>query len=428
MGVVGNKKIRFTRFLRAAAAGTLFDRPDFISPFTVRKTAQPAMFDVLQASADDVDQILEKLLDHFKNVALLCAAGDGLSFARTLQAIAADIRRFHDRGPLVLPILGLSPHLEFHVAHAGWRNYRPYLNLFGRLLDNWQMSQTDILVSQWNAVRFELMKMVRSHSEYFLELSRTPGAPDIARPQDFLSGAEQNIDLRWSFSFLNDFGYLWLDLMQSRRSKKLKHIVQLMCEFLPFGRTCEANKTNYGCMTIMFVYFNQALHPDIQKLYSSIQTLPTGSRSAAPGSEVGLDWFPEELNLFLKADVQDHISRELINKRIRDHEFLSTADAALMDFVHQHRASAVDKMKKMDTDVEQIKAFLRQSIGSTWAEASRANMDSKFGIDVRATVHRKPWETIVKSMSAGSQGGDEHIFDYVSKHVKNYAPWHVWRA
>ena len=125
--------------------------------------------------------------------------------------------------------------------------------------------------------------------------------------------------------------------------------------------------------------------------------------------------------------MQDHISEDLINKRIIDHEFLSIADGALMDFVHQHRAHAVGKLKKMDTDVAQIKAYLRQTIGSTWAEATRANTDSKFGLDVRATVYRKPWETIIRSMTTGSQGGDEHVYDYVSKHIKTYAPWHVWR-
>ena len=425
--VLSNKRLRFTRFLQAAADGTLFDRPNFDSPFQARKTSQPAMFDLLQASADDVDQIYQKLMAHFSDVALLAAAGDGLSFMRSIQAIAADAPRFHGQKPFVLPILGLNPHLEFHVVHAGWRNFRHYINIFGRMLNNWQMSQTDILVSQWNACRFEMSKLVRAHSEYFLELLRTPGAPDISRPGDFASGAEQNIDFRWAFSFLSDFGFLWLDMMQARRSKKIQKTMLLMREFLPFGRTTDANKTNYGYMTILFVYLNQALHPDLQKLYGSVQTLPTGSRSAAPGSEVGLDWFPEELNLFLKSNVQDHISRELINKRILDHEFLSTADAGLMDFVHQHRALAVGKMKKMDTDVAQIKALLRQTIGSTWAQATRANMDSEFGLDVRATVYRKPWETILRSMTTGSQGGDEHIYDYVSKHVKTYAPWHVWK-
>ena len=200
-----------------------------------------------------------------------------------------------------------------------------------------------------------------------------------------------------------------------------------MQEFHPFGRTTAANKTNYGFMTILFVYFNQALHPDLQKLYHCVQTLPTGSRSAAPGSEVGLDWFPEELNKFLKADVTDHISRDLINKRILDHDFLSVADGALMDFVHENRAAAEAKLKKMDTDVAQIKVYLRQCIGRTWAEASRANSVSKFGLDSRAAQHKKPWDTIIKSMTTGSQGGDEHIYDYVSKHVKAYAPWHVWQ-
>ena len=188
--------------------------------------------------------------------------------------------------------------------------------MHGNLLNSWQMKQTDILVSQWNATRFEMCKLLRAHAEFLIDLSRTPGAVDFSRPEEMQEAASQNIDFRWAFSFVYDFGFLWLDLMQSRRAKKLKKITLLMREFLPCGRTMEANKTNYGFMTVMFVYFNQLLHPLILDLYQQGQTLPTAARSSTPGTEVGLDWFAEQLNDFLKQDVTDHISRELVNKRI----------------------------------------------------------------------------------------------------------------
>ena len=134
--VLQQKQRRFSQFLRAAGDAELFDRPDFVSPFCARRTAMPAMFDVLQASSEDVDVILTKLLSHYAGTALLGAAGDGLSFMRVLQAIAADQPRFHGATPFILPILGLSPHLEFHVVHAGWRNYRRYVHLLGAVLNN----------------------------------------------------------------------------------------------------------------------------------------------------------------------------------------------------------------------------------------------------------------------------------------------------
>ena len=424
---MANKQQRFTTFMAQARQGseTLFDRPNFVSPHTARRTAQPAMFDVLQAKHEDVDVIMCNLMEHFRSVVLLFAAGDGLSFARMLQAIAADTPRYHGRTPFVIPILGITPHLEHHVAHAGWRNYRPYINMHGNLLNSWQMKQTDILVSQWNATRFELCKLLRGHAEFLIDLSQTPGAVDFSRPEEMQEAASQNIDFRWAFSFVYDFGFLWLDLMQSRRAKKLKKITLLMREFLPFGRTMEANKTNYGFMTVMFVYFNQLLHPLILDLYQQVQTLPTAARSSTPGTEVGLDWFAEQLNDFLKQDVTDHISRELVNKRIKDHDFLSRADDALMDYVHQGREHAIAKMKRMDADVAAIKAHLKNCIGSTWLQATRSNSVSKFGLDSRAV--KRPWETIAKSMTTGSQGGDEHIYDYVAKHVHTYAPWHSWK-
>ena len=411
--------------MQQARLGTLFDRPNFVSQHFPRKTAMPAMFDVLQAKNSDMEIIMSKLCEEYHRVSLLCAGGDGLSFMRMLQAIAADVPRFHGRRPFVLPILGVAPHLEFHVVHAGHRNYRPYMNIFFGILNNWMMKQDDLLVSQWNAARFEMTKMLRAHTEFFDELSRTPGAPDLSRPSDWQEQAAENIDFQWAFSFVYDFAFLWLDIMQSRRAKRMGKLVTAMCEFLPFGRTMEANKTNYGFMTVMFVYFNQALHPLLQRLYHQVQTLPTGSRSEQPGSEVGLDWFAEQLNDFLKQDVTDHISRDLIDKRIQDHEFLSLADGVLMDYVHRDREHASAKLKKMDTDVATIKSHLRACIGRTWQEATRPNTDSKFGLDSRAV--RRPWETIAKSMTTGSQGGEEHIFDYVAKHVRAYAPWHRWK-
>ena len=114
------------------------------------------------------------------------------------------------------------------------------------------------------------------------------------------------------------------------------------------------------------------------------------------------------MNDFIKADVTDHISRDLVNQRISDHDFLARADDLLMSHVHGGRQNASAKMKKMDADVAIIKNHLKRCIGSTWQEATRDNTTSKFGLDSRAV--RRPWETIVKSMITGSQGGDEHIY------------------
>ena len=228
-------------------------------------------------------------------------------------------------------------------------------------------------------------------------------------------------------SYLFDFGFLWLDFMWARRANKSTHIDLLLREFVPFGRTMAANKTNYGYMCIMQVYYGVALHPDIQAVYHALRTLPTG-RSGAPGVNTGLDWFVEDLNLGVKTDVTDHISEEQINRRISDHCFLAAADQELMEFVHENREAERARMKVMDADVDLIVGFLDTTVGKTWNQAIRRKQGgSKFGLDARSEKGKLPWDTIMRSMTTGSGGGDEHVFDYAEKHVKVYAPWHSWQ-
>ena len=78
---------------------------------------------------------------------------------------------------------------------------------------------------------------------------------------EFIRACEQNIDLAWVVHFLYDFAYLVLDFKQGVRANKSIHLDLLWREFFSIGRTGTANKTNYVPMSIMRIFWADALIP-----------------------------------------------------------------------------------------------------------------------------------------------------------------------
>ena len=159
------------------------------------------------------------------------------------------------------------------------------------------------------------------------------------------------------------------------------------------------------------------------KLYHGCRCLPSPSRKGC----VGLDWYPEDLNLHIKQDVTSHISQSLINKKIQEYPLLHAVHSGLMGIVHEGRKEPEAKLKKFDTDTESIKRLLRAKIGRTWKEATRKRSTSNLDLTTRANKKALPWETMAKAMTHGSGGGEEHLYAWVERTVKRLAPWHRWQ-
>jgi hypothetical protein len=434
--ILANKNKRFTEFLTVhTPAESLFDRPDYTPGWAPHIEAQPPIYDALQCLTADVKIELTTIKSKFENmdVAIGIVGGDGLSYGQMLHIFADEPETWLFPTPLpplkkatvLLPNLGLEPHGGYHGLHTGARNYRAFYDVIGAAIGSIPMQTHDPPVSAYNMFRFETYQLIRGVSEWLVDLSKTPGAPSFQFPDDWRAGAEHNIDFEWAFHFLYDFGYWWLDFMQSRRANESAKLDLLWCEFLCSGRTMVANKTNYGYMAVMQVYFGSALHPAVDALYHRTRTLPTSS--STPGTNVGLDWFPEDLNLYVKADVTSHISRAQINKRIAEHRLVSLCHEGLMSVVHADRKDPLAKLKKFDTDCASIKKFLNENIADTWRNATKSRKASKLGLTTRATKNSLPWVTMESSMVRGAGGSDETMYEYVERTVKRLAPWHQWR-
>ena len=414
------------RFLAATARGDLFDRPDYHSTWQADIMPMPAMFGVLQSKYDDVVQEVDTIVAHYRMRALLAyflfLGGDGLSYDRMAHLIAADTAKYHDAKPACIPVLGLSPHGEYHICHAGYRNFRPVIQAFAQHLNNKQMVH-DPKVSEYNKVRYGLYVIMRACGEYLLELSATPGALPYAVTDDFLAACERNIDLAWVAHLLHDFLYLWWDFKQAVRRNDSRHIDLLWAEFVPFGRTCVANKTHYGVLATLQVYQGIALHPALAELYHGIRTVYTGG---GPGTNTGLDMIPERINLHLKHDVTHQISEEQVNRRLQDHRVLAMADQGLSAMVYAMRKKSRAKEKNMDGDVDKLKQLLRDKVGADWNRATRINYDSNL-IAHQPSNWRPPWVCVVDAHIRGSGGGAKLISEYVIEHAARLSPWQKWR-
>lgn len=419
MNISNNKAERFTRFLQHAAAGTLFDRPDYTSTWTAYLSAQPAIFGRLQGKYEDVVHEMDHILASFTaaNPYFVMMGGDGLTYDRMLHCMLEHAR--YIARPAVVPILGLAPHGEYHVFHAGYRNYRPLIKVFAKALNNPQLTE-DPPVSEYNRVRYHVSMLMLACSEYIHELAQTAGAESIELPEDFIQACEANTDLAWVVHFLYDFCYLWWDFKQSVRANKSRKLDLLWAEFVALGRTTVANKTHYGVLATMQVFYGMALHPLLADLYHATRTLHLGG---GDGTNTGWDMPPERLNLALKTDVTCNFSESLINRRIQDHRFLETVDSGLMKIVHSERKKQEAKMKEWDEDKRIIKDLLRSNIGTTWARATRQNARSQLGVDAKFTV---PWIAVLLAHVKGTGGGDKTMAEYVQEHVERLEPRQRW--
>ena len=120
--------------------------------------------------------------------------------------------------------------------------------------------------------------MTRACSEYLLLISRTQGAIDIDLVPEFAAACERNVDLVWVFHFLYDFAYLVLDFKQAVRANRSRHLDLLWREFYSIGSTGTANKSNYVPMSVMRVFWAEALEPDLKELYHALRAIPMSRR------------------------------------------------------------------------------------------------------------------------------------------------------
>ena len=190
-------------------------------------------------------------------------------------------------------------------------------------------------------------------------------------------------------------------------------------EFFATARTGTAHKTQYVGMAIMRVFWGQAMTADLDALYHAIRAIPSGDHD---GCGVGWDWAVELLNGAIKRGVDTRVSEEQIRNFVRDWALVETVQLQLRDLIYANRAERHWRGRDVRADVETLKKFFRESIGNTWARATRANTSPN--VLLGQTRMRPPWREMQDVMRPR---GPLPPHTYIRQYVTGMTPFFSWQ-
>lgn len=416
--IIQHQQARWREYLGKATAGTLLDKPDYDSPFPPTHFHwHPPIRERLQSSYDDVnfeiDTMRTSVYHQYSKVLFL--GGDGLSYMRLIHRLKQDPRRYMETTPIIIPQLGEHPHGTFHVLHGCWRLWWPLLEKFAHVAKNKQV-RADPIISAFNEHEHFMRICARACAEYVVEISAT--GSDYRVVGHFLRAAERNLSFAYVCYFLHLAAFPFLQMRNAVRQNDSDTLDLIWREFLATGRTSLANKTNYSQMSIVRVYWGWALVPPMQAVYRNVRTL------RHLFTHVGWDWPIEYLNLLIREGVQANITWEQIEKFIRRLNFTAIVNRGLDAVFRRFRRAEKATDRDVDTTVEAIKDFLRESIGTTFSEATTASDDNLLDLDLtnwggsRYARREAPWAQMAREMA--------DVHEHVTDEVKDMCRWHRW--
>lgn len=370
--------------------------------------ASPPIWGATQSSYEDVEMELNIMRAKHLDKKIIFVGGDGLSILRINHLLHRQPEYYLDSAPFVIPVQGEAPHGVFHVMHGGWRMFQKFIRAaaIGTLgIELSSAVMDDPNVKNFNRQIYALWWMTRACGEYLLHLSRTAGAIDIDLVDEFIAACEKNIDLAYVVHFLHDFAFLVLDFKQAVRANQSKHLDILWREFYAIGRTGRANKTHYVPMSIMRVFWSEALTPKLAALYHNMRAIPMSERT-----HVGWDTPCEWLNGGITEGVSKLVSERRISEYILNYALLDSNYHHLLEAT-QTSTDGSAKMREMDSNVNAMKAWLMEKVGPNWNTATRESEISNLGIGRGA----KPWTEIHDAMT---QEGRDSVSSHVARHVR----------
>ena len=413
-----NKRDRWSKYLDRAAAGILWDKEPFQSPYPpTHFQYHDPIFDRLQSSYEDVKfelNLIRRSRFHVFSDAIQLG-GDGLSYMRLIHQLSLNPKLYLMTKPIIIPRLGEAPHGKFHVMHGDWRIWAPLIMRMAQLLNNKQIKR-DPTVANFNSHQHFLRILTRAFSEYVVEISRT--GTDYHRPVQFLRDAEQNISFGYISFFLFLFAFKYCQMRTAVRNNDSKTLDLVWRENLASARTSAANKTNYSQMTITLIYWGACLVEPLQTVYHNTRTLRWIH------THVGWDLPIEIMNAWIKEAVVANITEWQITKFIRRLNFTHVVLRGIKRILHRNRTLEAESLKKIDEDVETIKKFLREKIGADYATATRPSSENLLGVDMSTwggnqypRMHT-PWKQMERGM--------DDYREYVTRNLTKLCPWHRW--
>lgn len=406
--IVANKRKRFTIFLRAAADGTLLERPAVQPAYVAHLTYHAPMWGVLQSSYEDVEAELNQIRSKHLDKRILFVGGDGLSILRMNSLLLLHPDLYIDSAPMIIPVQGEAPHGVYHVMHGGWRLYRRFIRKAADATLGKEQGKAvvdEITVKLFNTQIFALWWMMRACSEYILMLARSAGAVDIDQVPEFISACERNIDLAWIVHFLYDFAYLVLDFKQGVRANRSHHLDLLWREFFSTGYTGTANKTNYVPMAVMRIFWADALAPPLAALYHKLRAIPMSERVYV-GWDTPIEW----LNAGITDGVRSLVSEPRIEEFVANYSLMNSNYSSLLEMMKKVRPGRAN-MRDMDSNIDRMKGWLVEKVGADWATATRNNTVSALGIG----RGKNPWDEM---HTANTRQGTSSVPAFIARRTR----------
>ena len=412
------KRSRWSKYLDAAAAGNIWDKEPYDSPYPPTFFHyHPPIFGRLQSSYDDVNfemDLMRRSLYH-RYACCIQLGGDGLSFMRIIHRLSQNPTLFLMTKPIIIPRLGEAPHGKFHVMHGDWRIWAPLIMKMAEVVNNKQV-RWDPEVSDFNHCEHFLRILTTAFSEYVVDISKT--GTDYHDSVRFFKAAEKNLSFAYICFFLYIFAFKYLEMRTAVRRNDSKKLDMIWRENLASTRTSLGNKTNYRQMTIVLVYWGYALVEPLQTAFHNTRTVRWIH------THVGWDMPIEILNSWIRAAVVSNVTEELVTKFIAALNFTHVVLRGIQAMTQAKRTARKEHLKDIRGDVDLIKKFLRNNIGTNFATATAPCEDNVLNID-RATWggnqyprRNTPWAQMERTMHGYRK--------YVRNEVTKLCPWHKW--
>lgn len=305
------------------------------------------------------------------------------------------------------------------MLHAGWRMYVSFIREAMKQLHN-PMFKDDPTVKDFNKCRYLLFILVRACSEFCIEISHTPLAPDIGDYDAFKAAALRNIDFGWVFFFLSEHGFLVVQFMQSVRSNDGATLDLLWREFYGLAHNGRANKTNYCPMVIMRIYWSLCLVKPLRDLAAAMRTIPAGT---VPGTNTGWDMPVERLNGAIRRHMKV-FTAQLILTFVLAYSFLEHVTGSFLcaTCAGFYRLWVSEPSPRdTDADVALLLDWLRRSVGRDWASVSRVNAGRG---SVTSDRSIPPW--VVQQDAMQQAAPADAYWHEVEAYVTRLAPWQEW--
>ena len=306
--------------------------------------------------------------------------------------------------------------------HCEWRLHRQFLMWCAETTKNKQVIE-DPNVSVFNVHRFFFLNVLtRACAEYINFVAKLPGAEDLSDPEAFMAKAEANRDFAWVCHFAFDAGFFVLDFLQSVRGNDSKKLDLLWREFFPSAHSGTANKTQYVPMSIMRVFWGQAMTSELDALYHKLRTIPM---SDAYGSGVGWDMAIEMLNAAIKAHVSHFVSEAQLRHFIANWSLLECVQEHMRTLAYGSAAPRSSHSHQIDAgpDVATLVKKFKSVIGITWAQVTRPDPVSHVTTGPRRGG--VPWRETAAVMRRTANDAPDV---YIRRHVSALTPYFEWAA